>query len=173
MIRLATTRDDFGAFAALVTEYVEWFRARYQDVECMVDGVFAHQSLATEMSTLSAAYSVPNGKTFLAMRNGKVCGGGAYRRLSDGSCEMKRLFVSRRFGGLGTGRNLCNALIASAREDGYEMMRLDTGNRLTEAISLYESLGFQRCPAHHEYPAEIKPWLVFMQLSLLQPLSGV
>lgn len=172
IIRLAITHDDFDAFAALIIEYVEWCRARYQDDDFFVDRVFVHQSLATELGTLSTAYSAPHGKTFLAMLDGEFCGVGAYRRLSDGSCEMKRLFVSSRFNGRGTGRKLCNALIASATGEGFELMRLDTGHRLTEAISLYESLGFQRCSPHLEYPAELAPYLVFMQLALVKPLSA-
>ncbi len=39
---------------------------------------------------------MPQGKTLLARCDGVVCGGGTYRRLPDGSCEMKRLFVGFR-----------------------------------------------------------------------------
>jgi len=97
-----------------------------------------------------------------------VCGAGAYRRLEDGSCEMKRLFVPAAFKGLGLGRRLARALIDAARAEGYGLMRLDTGNLLSEAIALYRSLGFRDCAPHRSYPAQLLPYLVFLEL----PLDG-
>ncbi|HEY4066145.1 MAG TPA: GNAT family N-acetyltransferase [Burkholderiaceae bacterium] len=169
-IRPASSPSDFAAFASLVTEYVAWFRTRYHDDADFVDGIFGHQSLDAELQALPRAYAAPNGRALLAVReDGQVAGAGAYRRLPDGACEMKRLFVPARFGGHGTGRRLCNTLIASARDDGYALMRLDTGRRLLEAISMYESLGFTRCPPYHEYPAALMREIVFMELSLSKP----
>ena len=64
-----------------------------------------------------------------------MIGAGAYRDLGGGICEMKRLYVGEKFHGHGTGRALCEALIATARDDGFKLMRLDTGNLLKEAIA--------------------------------------
>ncbi|MEO6928839.1 MAG: GNAT family N-acetyltransferase [Casimicrobiaceae bacterium] len=161
-----STADDYAAFAELVTEYVAWSRTRYAEDVWFVDKVFGYQSLASELKTLSSTYGPPNGKTLLISRDGRTCGGGAYRRLADGSCEMKRVFVRREFSGAGIGRRLCNALIQSARDDGYTLMRLDTGNLLTEAIALYKSIGFTECACYSEYPQELMPYLIFMQLPL-------
>ncbi len=169
VVRIATASSDFDAFSSLVTEYVEWCRVRYQDHVWFVDQVFGHQSLSSELETLSTSYSAPNGTALLAIRDSQVCGGGAYRRLADGSCEMKRLYVPNRFKGRGTGRRLCDAIISSARDEGFQLMRLDTGNLFTEAIEMYKSFGFYRCPPHHEYPAELMPYLVFMEM----PLTGI
>ena len=165
-IIVAATPADFAAFSGLITEYVEWCRGRYSNHRWFIDRVFDHQSLADEQATLSSAYSAPNGKALLFVRDGQVCGGGAYRQLGEGACEMKRLFVPDRFKGQGVGARLCEALIASAREDGYAVMRLDTGNLFAEAISLYESFGFQRCAPYREYPPELMDYLVFMELPL-------
>ncbi len=166
LIRTATTPADFDAFSGLVTEYVAWFRIRYREHPWFVDRVFGHQSLSTELEALSLSYSPPNGLALVAARDGRICGAGAYRRLADGSCEMKRLFVSDRCKGTGIGRRLCAALIARARDDGFRLMRLDTGHLLTEAIGLYESFGFAACAPYHEYPAELMPYIVFMELAL-------
>jgi GNAT superfamily N-acetyltransferase len=165
-IRLATSPADFDAFAALVTEYVQWCRTRYQDDAWFVDQVFGHQSLATELQALAAKYSPPNGHTFLALQNDTVIGGGAYRTLHDGTCEMKRMYVRTPFAGHGTGRRLCLAIIASARSEGYTQLKLDTGHLLTEAIAMYQSLGFAPCAPYHEYPPELMRNLVFMALPL-------
>jgi GNAT superfamily N-acetyltransferase len=166
LIHTAATASDYAAFAGLVTEYVEWSRARYRHDAWFVDQVFGHQSLAAELEALSVSYGPPRGKTLLATRDGHICGGGAYRRLADDSCEMKRLFVPDRFQGRGTGRRLCDAIIASARDEGFRLVRLDTGNLLKEAITMYESIGFRRCAPHHIYPTELMPYLVFMELPL-------
>jgi GNAT superfamily N-acetyltransferase len=165
-IRVAATPQDFAAFGEIVAAYVGWCRLRYADDAWFVERVFGHQSLATELADLSVAYAAPNGQTLLAIQGGEVCGGGAYRRLPDGTCEMKRLFVHDRFKGQGIGRRLCAALIEAARADGFELMRLDTGNLLTEAIRMYESFGFVAAPPHHAYPDELMPYLVFMELPL-------
>lgn len=87
--------------------------------------------------------------------------------LRDGSCEMKRLYVPARFQGHGTGRLLVHALIDAAAADGYGLMRLDTGEQNSEAIAMYESMGFTHCPPHHEYPAELTERLKFMERSLV------
>ena len=166
LIYTATTDSDYAAFATLVTEYVEWSRTRYAADVWFVEKVFGHQSLDSELQTLATEYGPPHGKTLLASRDGVIVGAGAYRKLADGSCEMKRLYVGEQFHGHGTGRKLCEALIATARDDGFQLMRLDTGNLLTEAIALYQSVGFRACAPHREYPAELMPYLVFMELPL-------
>ena len=165
-IHVAAGPEDYAAFAGLVTEYVDWCRMRYREDAWFVNEVFGHQSLATELEALATTYGPPNGRAMLAVRDDEVCGGGAHRRLSDGTCEMKRLFVPSRFGGTGTGRRLCDALIRSARAEGFPLMRLDTGNLFKEAIAMYKSMGFRECAPHHDYPSELMPYLVFMELPL-------
>lgn len=162
----ATTPEDFAAFAALVRAYVDWCRERYHDDIWFVEQVFGHQSLESELQNVAAAYSPPRGRTLLAWHDGQLCGGGAYRKLSDGSFELKRLFVPVRFQGQGTGRRLSTALLAAAQNDGAALLRLDTAHRLTEAIALYKSLGFAACPAYQDYPERFMPYLVFMELPL-------
>ena len=128
--------------------------------------IFGHQSLASELDSLSSKYAPPQGRALLAMRDDEAVGCGAYRRLDDDACEMKRLFVPDRHRGHGFGRSLSAALIASARDDGYDVMRLDTCDRFTEAIAMYETLGFSMCAPYRHYPPELAAHLVFMELPL-------
>lgn len=79
---------------------------------------------------------------------------------------MKRLFVPTRYQGAGTGRKLCEALLQTAKADGFRLMRLDTGNLFAEAIRLYQSAGFQPCAAYSDYPSELQPYMVFMEREL-------
>ena len=146
-ILVASSAHDYAAFAGLVTEYVDWCRARYREDAWFVNEVFGHQSLATELEALPFTYGSPNGKTLLAVRDGVVCGGGAYRRLGDGTCEMKRLFVPSRFSGSGSGRRLCTALIQSARAEGFTLMRLDTGEPSQRSYRHVQVNGLSRLQA--------------------------
>jgi GNAT superfamily N-acetyltransferase len=165
-IHLASSETDYAAFGALVREYADWCRARFAHEAWMIELAFSHQSLDRELEDLPARYGPPGGKTFLARRDGTVVGCGAYRRRSDECCEMKRLFVPDRYRGLGIGRKLCDALIASARAEGFKLMRLDTAAQMSEAVALYEAIGFKRCAPYNEYPERLMPHMVFMELDL-------
>jgi GNAT superfamily N-acetyltransferase len=166
VIRTAQSAGDYAAFGALVSDYVVWCRSRYAHDAWFIDQVFGHQDLAHELQQLQQTYGPPNGLTLLARRDDEICGGGAYHRLADGTCEMKRLFVPDRYRGLGIGRALGTALIESARAAGFPLMRLDTGNLLAEAIAMYRKMDFRDCEPHRSYPAKLLPYLVFMELPL-------
>ena len=164
-ISLATSDADYAAFGVLVREYADWCRARFAQEAWMIDLAFSHQSLDRELESLPARYGPPGGRTFLARRDGEVVGCGAYRRHPE-FCEMKRLFVPDRFRGLGVGRKLSAAIIASAKDEGFKLMRLDTAAQMSEAVALYEAIGFKRCTPYIEYPARLMPHMVFMELIL-------
>ena len=166
LIFLARTASDYDSFAVLVREYVEWCRTRYEHDAWFFEKVFGYQDLDGELQNLATAYGPPNGNTLLVRNGEQVCGGGAFHRLPDGTCEMKRLYVSDRFKGQGIGYRLAEALIAAARADGFSLMRLDTGNLLREATAMYRKLGFKECAPYLEYPEKLLPYLVFMELQL-------
>ena len=165
-IVVATSHDDYAAFADLIREYWQWLQARYAGLPGFIDAVGGYQALDAELAWLAGRYGPPAGRALLAKREDLVVGGIAFRDLGDGECEMKRLFVPDRFQGQGAGRRLCRALIDAAITDGYGVMRLDTGYQNDEALTMYESLGFHECPPFHDYPADLMPHLRFMAKSL-------
>jgi GNAT superfamily N-acetyltransferase len=165
-IFLADSPSHYSAFGGLVREYVAWLRGRYRDEAWFVDQVLGHQSLDRELEGLAEKYGPPKGKVLLARHKAEICGCVAYHRLGGEICEMKRLFVPDRFRGHGYGRKLCDALIRSAKEENFKVMRLDTGNLLTEAIAMYESIGFRRCAPYQQYPEKLMPYIVFMEMPL-------
>jgi ribosomal protein S18 acetylase RimI-like enzyme len=168
---VATTDVEYAAFGELISEYQTWLLNRYADIQAFMAGVLRHQALDKELNELPERYGPPEGKTLLTMRDGEVSGGVAYHDLHDGSCEMKRMYIPERFQGQGTGRLLCTALIAEATADGYRLMRLDTGFRNTEAIAMYESLGFRMCAAYQDYPENLLVHLRFMERPLVSEES--
>ncbi len=165
-VRLADCAADYEGFGGVCRLYVDWCRERYRDMPWFVEEVFGYQSLDDELKVLAVKYGPPNGRTMVVELGGQIVAGGAFRRLSAGVCELKRLYVTDAARGLGVGRKLSNALIASARQDGYGLMQLDTGDRLVEAISMYETMGFNPIPPYQQYPAPLMPHLVFMEKPL-------
>ncbi|MHC0051895.1 GNAT family N-acetyltransferase [Actibacterium sp. D379-3] len=66
--------------------------------------------------------------------------------------EVKRLFVQPEARGLGLARALMASLEKAARDIGLCLIRLETGDALTEAVALYRTLGYVDCPAFGGYP---------------------
>ena len=168
---VASSSSDFQDFAVLVRQYLEWCRQRYADDAWFVEAAVGHQSLEAELASLEVKFSPPHGKVLLYKEGGVVGGACAYRVLPDGTCEMKRFFVTDAFRGRGVGRQLCAALIELARAAGFALMRLDTAKRFTEAQAMYAAFGFQICEPHREYPPELLRYIVCMELPLI-PLSS-
>jgi GNAT superfamily N-acetyltransferase len=166
VIRLASSPHDYQAFATLIDEYVRWIRTRYGEDERFVTEVLDQQSLAGELANLPTIYGPPNGRAYLAGDDDEARGCGAWRRLDDATCEMKRVFVPERFQGAGLGRALCESVLDAARAAGFASMKLDTLHLMREAVALYKSFGFLECAPYHVYPDHLMPYFVFMELRL-------
>lgn len=65
--------------------------------------------------------------------------------------EVKRMYVRPQFRGHGFAKALLQHLEAYTREHGVTCLRLETGIYQTEAIGLYERLGFQQIPPFGTY----------------------
>jgi ribosomal protein S18 acetylase RimI-like enzyme len=121
------------------------------------------QNFDQELAELPGKYAPPEGRLLLALEGREVAGCVASRKIGDGTCEMKRLYVRPAFRGRGIGRMLAKAVIDAAGDCGYERMRLDTLSSMNQAIVLYESLGFRRTEPYYHNPSACA---VFMEIKL-------
>ena len=145
-------------------EDVKQARGLFREYESWLGLDLCFQNFEKELAELPGAYSPPTGRLLLAYENDQLAGCVALRKLSDGVCEMKRLFLRPQFHGGGRGRELAEVIIAEARSAGYERMRLDTlPEQMGKAISLYRSLGFKEIEAYYSNPVA---GALFMELVL-------
>lgn len=122
------------------------------------------QGFEQELRDLPGKYVPPDGRLLLAKLDGNFAGCIAMRKLEDGVCEMKRLFVRDAFRGRGIGAMLISRLIGEARLENYRAMRLDTFQlKMGKAVSLYESYGFHPIPPYYDNPHE---GVLYMELDL-------
>jgi GNAT superfamily N-acetyltransferase len=81
---------------------------------------------------------------FVIHHDGEPAGCGGIQLFGSEYGELKRMYVRPAFRGLGLGRLMLEHLTSYAREQGVDLLRLETGTHQTAAIALYERMGFAR-----------------------------
>lgn len=157
--------DQMTIKQAVTGKEIETVRRLFREYEAFLGVDLGFQNFDAEFAGLPGKYARPNGDLLIGLNGNRIMGCVAVRRLGDSVCEMKRLYVRPEARGTGLGRRLALEIIAIARELGYALMRLDTLDRLTEAMSLYETLGFRKTAPYYENPLQ---GVVYWELPLLQ-----
>ena len=141
--------SDVGDAAALVAAMLAEMRELYWDV----GGSGGLDLDSPDMPKAGPAELGPPGGVFLVgyRDDVAVCGGGL-KRLPDGGCEIKRMYVVPGARGQGLARQLLHALEDAARALGYAVARLDTGPRQTQAQRLYEREGYHAIGNFNDNP---------------------
>lgn len=148
-------------------EEIRLLFTEYTDALVLGDPAFRDylslQNFEEEMAHLEHKYGRPQGRLFIAYHGDTPVGCVGLRRLEEGVCEMKRMYVRPSFRGKGLGGQLARLIIAEARDIGYSRMLLDTLPFLTTAIDMYRRLGFYDIPSYNNSPME---GLVYLRLDL-------
>ena len=105
----------------------------------------------------------PAGALLVARLHAEPVGCAGLKTHPDGTGgDVKRMWVSPSVRGLGLGRRLLAEVEALARASGVRTLRLETNGALTEAVSLYRSVGYREVPrfsaepyAHHWFAKDL------------------
>lgn len=135
-------RDDsdvtFGRADAAQPPASELLEAMVSELEPLYGRIDVPQA----PSATPADFAPPGGSFLIGYQDGEpVCVGGI-KRLPDGACEIKRMYVVPQARGRGVARKLLEALEDEARSLGYELARLDTGPRQPHAERMYRAAGY-------------------------------
>ncbi|MEP7179541.1 MAG: GNAT family N-acetyltransferase [Pseudonocardiales bacterium] len=84
-------------------------------------------------------FTPPAGLFLVAYLDGEPAATGGWRRVDDGTAEIKRMYVLDSFRRRGLARAMLAELEATALAAGLRRIQLNTGDRQPEAIALYES----------------------------------
>ena len=93
----------------------------------------------------------PRGTYLLVYDGSKPVGSGALRPIDESTAEIRRVYVLKEYRRHGVARMMLEALEKEATRLQYKSMRLETGNRQTAAMRLYESSGFTQIPPFGPY----------------------
>ncbi|MDQ3905794.1 MAG: GNAT family N-acetyltransferase [Actinomycetota bacterium] len=74
---------------------------------------------------------------------------GGLRRLEEGICEIKRMYVVPDARSRGVGCALLTALEGAARQLGYERARVDAGAHQKHSRALFEKTGYSQIPKYN------------------------
>lgn len=121
------------------------------------------QNYEEETGHLKEKYGMPEGRLYLLYCDGVIADCIGLRKIDDGSCEMKRLYIRPEFRGRKLSEFLLETLIQDAREIGYQNMLLDTLPFLQSAIHLYQKYGFHEIESYNNSPMDTS---IYMKLDL-------
>jgi len=80
----------------------------------------------------------------------EIAGGAGFfptKGLDENTCELVKMYISKKFRGNGYGQTLLERCISEAIKNGYKKMYLESLPELKNAIAMYEKNGFK--PINH------------------------
>ena len=121
------------------------------------------QNFTEELNIINSMYGSPTGCLLLVYEQEEAVACAAYRKIGDGICELKRMYIKPNYRRKGIGQKLVDLLCEKAKQNGYYLMRLDTLDSMLPALHLYWSNGFKDIAAYYHNPND---GVVYMEKQL-------
>jgi GNAT superfamily N-acetyltransferase len=118
-----------------------------------------------------ADFLAPRGIFLVAEVDGVPAGCGAWRALSPGVAEIKRVYVEPGFRRLGLAQLIVAALERDAARAGHGSVVLNTGHEQPEALALYANLDYRPVESYGIYACA--PGAVFLGKELARSADAV
>lgn len=166
-LSFAKSEQDIEAVRGLMREYLVWHQFRYSESRDQLEKHVDYEAHELAIDRLPGEYDSPKSCFLMARRGHDALGCVALRDLGEGIAEMKRMFVRPQAQGSGVGKRLATSLLKIADGLGYATMRLNTGPLQTEAVNLYQKLGFKVIKPYYDLPPALMERLVFMECDLM------
>jgi len=144
-------------------DQIDEVRRLFREYERFLGVDLCFQSFEEELAGLPGQYGPPDGVLLMATDGRQSAGCVALRKVENGICEMKRLYLRPQYRARGVGRLLAERILSEATALGYSVMRLDTLDKLKAAMGLYEVMGFRRRDPYYGNPL---PGVVYWELDL-------
>lgn len=108
----------------------------------------------------------PGGHILIAVAGDRAVGCCALIPEHKGEFELAKMAVAEEMRGRGLGRRILTAAVDLARSLGAHRLTLGSNTKLSDAVHLYESIGFTHVPADRRPPSLYARADVFMEMSL-------
>lgn len=114
------------------------------EFDCTGAGYSCHDP---EVDAMYEAYSNQRSVFYVIEAQGQVVGCGGIAPLvgadDDITCELRKMYFRTQIRGLGLGRKLLRRCLSEAWNLGFRKCYIESVERMTSAISLYQKFGFQ------------------------------
>lgn len=124
-------------------------RELFSELDALLDAQYVGRSVRPGSVTSPDEMAPPDGVFLVGYDDGRPVAIGGLRRLDDGLCEIKRMYVVPDARSRGIGRALLAALEDAGRELGYARVRLDAGPEQKHSRVLFEDTGYHEIPKYN------------------------
>lgn len=140
---IASSEEQMNAATALFKLYAQWLG---------IDLGFQH--FEEELLELKEMYAPNIGGIILCRQDNEFIGCVGIRKLTEGTAELKRMFVIPNYQGKGIGNEMLKEALILAKKCGYSSLKLDTLNTMLPAMNLYKKNGFVEIAAYYYNPID-------------------
>jgi ribosomal protein S18 acetylase RimI-like enzyme len=161
----ANCAEDFEIAAEFCRAIAEW-----DAVEAPAYGISPEMVVALfhgdTSSSLAAKYNSADATMLIARWEGSPAGCLAIDPFDEAAIELHRFYVDPRFRGRGIGGALIRAALAEVEKGSRRTIVIHTAVHMKNAISVYESFQFTRCPRFRPTPDSVSHTDVFMSRAI-------